>query len=46
MSDSDIDQVISIAQYSGHEIHIKDKNGKVNTNICEKRENPDLTYHI
>ena len=37
MSCYDINHVIQDTQYSGNEIHIRDKNCEVTTNICEKK---------
>ena len=37
MSGYDINHVIQDTQYSGNEIHIRDKNYEVTTNICEKK---------
>ena len=36
MSECDIDQAISDAQHSGHELHMSDKIGKVSSIIVEK----------
>ena len=42
MSDSDIEQILSDAQQSGQDLHIKDTNGKVTYNTFEKRIESDL----
>ena len=46
MSDYDIQQAIKKAHYSGLELHIKDKNGKVLSNNCESERETrlDLLY--
>ena len=38
MTDSDIGQVISDAQYSGQELQIRDKHGKVTFNTIQREE--------
>ena len=36
MSDSDKNQATEDAHYSGHDLHIRDKNGEVTSNIWER----------